>query len=275
MANKKRRRRPQGGRTAGGSQSRPAGGPPRAADGSDDAPGGGRAQQHNRPRADRQARKQQARAAREAELRAQRRRDTVRRFVVSVAVASTAVGGFLFLTRVGGPKPLPQAAVDAAGAAGCSDLQTPAAGAPGGLHLNSGEAYTYPQEPATSGYHDPSALSGDVPVYTEMPPETQLVHNLEHDFINIYYRSSGDAALPSDVVDALATVAKDDPRHHVILTPHTSLPEGVDLAVTAWNKLLTCPNTVTAAQATSIARGFITAFECTSNAPEPKSAPGC
>lgn len=267
---KKRRRRPQGGRP-----SRPSGSTSRApADTPEGAPGGGPSQ-HTRPRADRQVRKQQARAAREAALRAQRRRDTIRRFVTSVAVAAVVVGAFLFLTRVGGPNPFPQAAVDAASAAGCSDVQTPVDSAPGSRHLNSDQSYTYPQEPATSGYHDPSPLSGDVSVYTEMPPETQLVHNLEHAFVNIYYRSSGDQALPSDVVAALATVAQDDPKHHVILTPHTSLPDGVDLAVTAWNKLLTCPSTVTADQATAIARGFITAYQCTSNAPEPKSSPGC
>ncbi len=49
----------------------------------------------------------------------------------------------------------------------------------------------------------------------------------------------------------------------MILTPHTSLPTGVGFAVTAWNKLLTCPGTVTASQATTIAKGFMTAFECT------------
>ena len=64
-------------------------------------------------------------------------------------------------------------------------------------------------------------------------------------------------------------------HYDVILSPHTSLPDGVALAVTAWNKLLTCPGTVTAEQAAAIARGFITAFQCTSNAPEPKSSPGC
>jgi hypothetical protein len=93
--------------------------------------------------------------------------------------------------------------------------------------------------------------------------------------VNVYYRSSGDGALSSDVVTALSGLARNDPKNHVILTPHTSLPEGVDLAVAAWNKLLTCPSTVTADQATSIVRGFITAFQCTSNAPEPKASPGC
>jgi hypothetical protein len=208
-------------------------------------------------------------------MRAQRRRDAIRRFVVSVVIAGAVVGVFLFLTRVGGPKPFPQAAADAAAAAICSDLQTPAATAPGGQHLASGATHTYAEEPATSGPHDPSPLSGDIPVYTTMPPETQLVHNLEHAFVNIYYRAESERSLPQDVVTALSSVAEGDPKHHVILTPHTSLPDGADLAVTAWNKLLTCPNTVTAEQATEIARGFMTSFECTSNAPEPKASDGC
>ncbi|MEP6476840.1 MAG: DUF3105 domain-containing protein [Actinomycetota bacterium] len=269
MANKKRRRRPQERRPP--RTSSPAGG----GSPQDGAGAGPSPQRPQRPRADRQARKQQARAVREAQMRAQRRRDTARRFVVSAGVAAVAVGGFLFLTRVGGPNPFPQAAVDAASAAGCSDIQTPVADAPGGSHLDPGASYTYPQEPATSGTHDLSALSGDVPVYTEMPPETQLVHNLEHAFVNIYYRGTGDQALPADVVTALASVAKGDPTHHVILTPHTSLPDGVDLAVTAWNKLMTCPHSTTVDQATAIAQGFITSFGCNSNAPEPKAAPGC
>jgi hypothetical protein len=268
MANKKRRRR----RRQTGAASRPPASTSRAAaDTTEDAPGG--RSPHSRPRADRQVRKQRARADREAALRAQRRRATVRRFVTSVGVAAVVVGGFLFLTRVGGPNPFPQAALDAASAAGCSDVQTPATSAPPLPHLTSGATYEYPQEPATSGYHDPSPVAAGV--YTEMPPETRLVHSLEHAFVNIYYRSSGDRALPSDVVSALAAVARNDPKKHVILTPHTSLPDGVDLAVAAWNKLVTCPNTVTAGQATSIARGFITAFQCTSNAPEPRSSPGC
>ena len=108
-----------------------------------------------------------------------------------------------------------------------------------------------------------------------MPPETQLVHNLEHAFVNIYYRPDGDGALGQDVITALTTVANGDPDHHVILTPHTSLPNGVGFAVTAWNKLLTCPGTVTASQAQTIAKGFITAFECTSNAPEATSSGRC
>ena len=122
--------------------------------------------------------------------------------------------------------------------------------------------------------HAPSPLSGTA-VYTEMPDETQLVHNLEHAYVNIYYRADGDRAVPDDVVSALATVANGDPKHHVILSPHTSLPDGTDLAFTAWNRLMTCPNTASADQATTIAHGFMTSFECTSNAPEPNASDGC
>ena len=283
MANKKRRRRPRSGPAGGGprpnagqraterAKERGAGGDGGGERGSS---GGARPHQQTRPRADRQARKQQAREAREAAIRARRRRESIRRFVIAVVVAGVVVGGFLFLTRAGGPNPFPQAATDAAAAAGCSDLQTPADSAPGGNHLESGATYAYPEEPATSGPHAPGALSGTA-VYEEMPDETALVHNLEHAFVNIYYRPDGDTALPQDVVDQLATIAQNDPKDHVILSPHTSLPDGTDLAVTAWNKLMTCPSTVTADQATAIARGFVTAFQCTSNAPEPKASGGC
>jgi len=276
MANKKRRRRPRSG-PAGGAPRPNAGqraGGGRGGEGGESRSSGARPHQQTRPRADRQARKQQAREAREAAIRARRRRESIRRFVIAVVVAAVVVGGFLFLTRAGGPNPFPEAATDAAAAAGCSDLQTPADSAPGGNHLENGATYTYPEEPATSGPHAPGALSGTA-VYEEMPDETALVHNLEHAFVNIYYRPDGDAALPQEVVDQLATVAENDPKDHVILSPHSSLPDGADLAVTAWNKLMTCPSTVSADQATAITRGFVTAFQCTSNAPEPKASAGC
>ncbi len=260
MANKKRRRRPQ--RPAGPGQAR------RTTPNGDGEAAPGRRNQQQRPRADRQARKQEARAQREAAMRAQRRRDTIRRFVVSVVVAVVVVGVFLFLTRVGGPKPFPAAASGAATAAGCSGIQTPETSAPGGQHLASGASYTYPSEPATSGFHDPSPLAADPAVYTEMPPETRLVHNLEHGFVNVYYRASGDGALPADDVTALTSYVQDPQTGHVILTPHTSLPSGTALALTYWNRVLTCPAGVTPDQARTITSGFVAAFECSNVAPE-------
>jgi hypothetical protein len=270
MANKKRRRRPQ--RPAGGGV---GGKGPGRSSGDGEQASAGRPPQQNRPRAERQVRKQQARAAREAAIRRQRRRDTARRFALSVVVAGVAIGIFTWFTRVGGPNPFPAAAADAAKAAGCTGVETPVSGPLDRSHLASGATYAYAEEPATSGPHDPSALPNTPAVYTTMPPETQLVHNLEHAFVNIYYRADGEGAVSPDVISALTTVANNDPKHHVILTPHTSLPTNVGFAVAAWNKLLTCPGTVTVGQATTIAKGFMTAFECTSNAPEATSSGRC
>ena len=200
-------------------------GPAQTAGGDGGAPAGRRTAAEPAARR-RQERKQQARAAREAAIRRQRRRDTARRFVLSVVVAAVAIGVFTLLTRVGGANPFPAAAADAAKAAGCTGVETPVSGAPGRTHLASGATYAYPEEPATSGPHEPSPLPNTPAVYTEMPPETQLVHNLEHAFVNIYYRPDGDGAVAPDVISALTTVANNDAKHHVILTPHTSLPDG-------------------------------------------------
>jgi Protein of unknown function (DUF3105) len=263
VASKKRRRRSHGGR-------RPAAAGPggtRPGDERDEAPKpeprrGAAASS----RSGRQARKQQAREAREAAERSMHRRHTIRRALTSAVLGVAIVGGFLFLTRVGGPRPIPAAAVEAAKTANCTGVVTPLKDAPGGQHLAPGQPYTYPSEPATSGLHAPSPLPADPAVYTEMQSETQLVHNLEHGFVVIYYRPDGDGALAQDVVDALTTYV--DSAGHVLLSPHTSLPTGVALAMTYWNRVQTCPATITAGQATTVAKGFVTAFECSSVAPE-------
>ena len=183
------------------------------------------------------------------------------------------VGVVFYLQRAASPRPIPQAAVDAAKAAGCSDVQTPAASAPGGLHLQPGASYTYDQHPATSGYHDPTPLPIPPRVYTAPIQETNAVHNLEHGAVIMYYRQSGDGALPPAIVARLTTIANES--HNVILAPYTPLPDGTALALTAWNKLQTCPATVDGPRSTNIARGFIEAFVCTSNAPEGKLGEGC
>jgi hypothetical protein len=54
----------------------------------------------------------------------------------------------------------------------------------------------------------------------------------------------------------------------VLMAPHADLPDGTSLALTAWNKLWSCPATITSTQAASVARGFIDAYRGTTNAPE-------
>jgi hypothetical protein len=222
---------------------------------------------------ERRERKEQARQAREAERKRAERSARIRRLGTFALIGVIAVGVLYILQRAASPRPLPQSAIDAGKAAGCSDVQTPAASAPGGLHLQPGASYRYDQHPATSGYHDPTPLPIPPRVYTAPIQETNAVHNLEHGAVIMYYRHSGDGALPPGIVARLTTIANES--HNVILAPYTSLPDGTALALTAWNKLQTCPSTVSGPQTTNIARGFIEAWVCTSNAPEAKLGEGC
>jgi|KBSSwiStaDraftv2_1062776.scaffolds.fasta_scaffold341687_2 hypothetical protein len=221
----------------------------------------------------RQERKELARQAKESARKRAQRSARIRRVTTFVAIGAVGVGIVWFFQRAASPRPVSEAAIAAAETAGCSEVQTPAASAPGGLHLQPGQSYTYPDHPATSGYHDPSPLPIPPRVYTEPINETNAVHNLEHGAVIMYYRQAGDDALPQDVVDRLATIANGG--HNTILAPYSPLPDGTALALAAWNKLQTCPSTTTAAQAATIANGFIDAFLCTSNAPEGNLGEGC
>ena len=139
-----------------------------------------------------------------------------------MVAGAIGVGIVWFFQRAASPRPVSDAAIAAAEAAGCSEVQTPATSAPGGVHLQPGESHTYPDHPATSGPHDPSPLPIPPRVYTEPISETNAVHNLEHGAVIMYYRQSGDAALPQDVVDRLATIANDG--HNTILAPYATAP---------------------------------------------------
>ena len=95
------------------------------------------------------------------------RRGALRRAAIGGVVGLLVFFAFsYFINRAPKATPLSADATAAAVAGGCADLVSPAASAPGGLHLQSGQAYTYDQHPATSGYHDPSPLPFQPRVYT-------------------------------------------------------------------------------------------------------------
>lgn len=232
-------------------------------------PGGGGRGQTDAAARSRAEKKEIARRQREDVRKIVRRRRAIRRALQVGILSAVAVGAVWFFTRAQAPADIPQSAIRAAEAASCGEVQTPAASAPGGQHLAQGEPFTYDQHPATSGSHAPAPLPAEPHVYTAPVNETAAVHNLEHAYVLIYYRADGPDALPTDVVDELATLAESEDK--VIMAPHASLDEGTSLAVAAWNKLWECPAGVTAAQARSIASGFIEAFRGSSNAPEPNA----
>ena len=221
----------------------------------------------------RKDRKEQARAAKEAARKKEVRSAAVRRAAVVGAVGLALFGVLWFIQRAPGPGKIPEAAVAAANAAGCSGVETPVADAPGGSHLEPGQTTVYDQHPATSGIHAPASQPTSPAVLTEPVDETQAVHFLEHAGVILYYRADGTGALPAPTVTQLARVA--ETRNNTLLAPYPELPDGTALAMTAWNKLQTCPAAVTSDQAVTIANGFIDAFVCTSNAPEPNASDDC
>jgi uncharacterized protein DUF3105 len=231
------------------------------------APSGGGAKPERRERKD------EARRFREAERKRVARKAAFRRSLIFGGVGVLVILGVSYFNRAAGAKPLSDAALAAAAAANCGELVTPANSAPGGLHLASGQSYTYSEHPATSGYHDPSPLPGQPRVYTAPVQETNAVHSLEHGSVIMYYRVPADGGVSQDVVNALTPVANGN--HATYLIPYPDLPEGTALAYTAWNKLLTCPKAITPDQATTVAQGFVDSFACTNNAPEGKLGDGC
>jgi hypothetical protein len=222
---------------------------------------------------DRRERKEEARRAREADRKRIARRSAFRRAIVFGSVGVVVFAGLAYFNRAAATKPLSAAAQAAADAASCSGVDTPASDAPGGLHLSSGQSYSYSEHPATSGYHDPSPLPGQPRVYDQPVQETQAVHSLEHGSVIMYYRLPAEDGVSQDVVNALAPVANGN--HATYLIAYPDLSEGTSLAFTAWNKIVTCPATITAQQATALAQGFIDSFACTRNAPEGKLGDGC
>jgi hypothetical protein len=237
--------------------------------------GGERTATATRPPAhdERRERKDQARRAREAQRRRAERAARLRRVAVIGAVGVVGVGVFYWLQP--DPRPVPDAAVAAARDAGCSTVGSPVEDAPAGQHVADGTPITYAQVPATSGEHYGGQVLPSSPDSYDEPisSEPATVHFLEHSGVMLYYRAGGEQDAGPDVVSALERVAADRPM--TVAAPYDGLPDGTSVALAAWNQLQTCPGSITADQATVIARGFSEAFACSSNAPEANAAEDC
>lgn len=185
------------------------------------------------------------------------------------------VGTFYFLTRADGPGAIPQAAKDAALAAGCTEVTEPAGGDAAGVHVDEGVPIEYAQKPATSGEHYGGQVLPSTPDAYDEPIQSEppVVHFLEHSGIMLYYRATGEGAASPEVVEALGAVAAD--RRMTVAAPYEGLPADTSVALAAWDRLQTCPAAVTATQVTTIAQGFSDAFACSSNAPEPTAGEEC
>ena len=225
---------------------------------------------------ERRERKEEARRVREAERRRARRAASLRRTFTTFGIAAAAVAAITIFRSFQGPNDIPRPAIQAAEAAGCTTVEQPEASAPSGQHLQPNQLpYTYSDTPATSGFHEPSPITSPK-VFDAQPPETRAVHSLEHGAVFVYYLPEAAGGLPQDVVDRLANIARGDKA--TFLAPYPTLTPETALTLTAWNRRQSCPASqagegLGASDAATIVNGFVTAFECTGNAPENGASP--
>lgn len=222
----------------------------------------------------RRERKEMARQARAAQRKRAQRSEFVRRAMVFGVAGVVGLGAFYWLTKAASPGEIPQEAIDAAAAAGCTEVVQPVGDPPAGQHVPDGTPITYAQRPATSGEHYGGRVLPSSPDSYDQPvDEPAAVHFLEHAGVMLYYRGDGDDAVSPQVADALRGVAA--AQRMTVAAPFEGLPDGTSVALAAWDRLQTCPGTVTPAQITTIATGFSGALACTSNAPEANAADDC
>ncbi|HVM12396.1 MAG TPA: DUF3105 domain-containing protein [Actinomycetota bacterium] len=221
----------------------------------------------------RQERKEAARREREERIKRARRRQRLRRLVRWVAILAVIalIVGFIWWRGAAGRRVL-QAADAAAERIGCEAIVE--RDEKGRSHE---PPYEYTERPATSGSHAPSTLDPAVSVYDDpidvpagdqgVSLEPQAVHNLEHAYVIMYYRSEGPQALPDAVVQRLTQLAEREEK--VILAPYSQLPQGTSLTLAAWTRVQQCPAVRDAGAAEQVARGFIQRFRGGGDAPEP------
>jgi uncharacterized protein DUF3105 len=92
---------------------------------------------------------------------------------------------------------------------------------------------TFKVDPPGGGDHEPSAAQPGIYKPGQVPSDGQLVHAMEHGFIDLWYRP--DAG--TEVIEGLMALG-DEFSNAVLVIPRPSLP--VPVAATAWHRRLLC-----------------------------------
>jgi hypothetical protein len=167
----------------------------------------------------------------EQERRAQeRRREGRRRNLVTIGVAAL-VALVVVILVVLEKDPTEQLAGTSAAAAGCGDIEEPEV--EGRTHVQEGTDVQYATTPPTSGNH--YATPANTGFYSAPLQEEQVVHNLEHSQIVIWYRPDA----PPEVIDDIEVVV-DDERVATLATPYDQVPGEFNFVLTAWGASQAC-----------------------------------
>ena len=91
---------------------------------------------------------------------------------------------------------------------------------------------TRPSPPTSGDHYATPAIDG---FYADTIPEEQLVHNMEHGEVIVWYRPDA----PQATIDAIETVVEDSPIG-LLASSYASMPSGSEVAFTAWGASQSC-----------------------------------
>lgn len=175
----------------------------------------------------------QTRAERLAAAEAARRRKAARnRGLVAGAVVGllTLITVTVINTRRSNQRVVEQ--LEASGACNYDTRSDGDAGA-GRNHLTGDIRYEV--DPPSGGDHNPAAASAGIFTLESRPPDTQIIHALEHGYVTIWHRPDLDGRSLDDLRALTNRYQRD-----VLLVPRESLPPATPVAATAWHRRLLC-----------------------------------
>lgn len=176
----------------------------------------------------------QARRLEEQRRKAERRREALRRNMVTIGVAVVVTGlvvaaiVFQKNEEAGGGGPIGVSNAEA----NCTDVEQPEL--MGRQHIDVGAAHEpYSSDPPTSGphYEVPAALG----FYPDALPPEQLIHNMEHGNIVLWYA----ADLPPESVDEVEALVEAEPDA-TVASPYSNIEAPYEIVVTAWGATMSC-----------------------------------
>lgn len=232
-----------------------AGAPPPGADADENRPSRRRKEPDQVPSvapkaAERRERKSEVRLQKEKELRRYQRSHFLRRMVVGVLIIAVLGGGigYLIWSRTEATRKadeLISQATAAATAAGCGPVETVEAYDPEAsdqAHVDDLPTLdTYRTTPPASGPHSSVTLRAGI--YDEAPAIGEALHSLEHGAVIIWY----DPNAPADDLEEVRQLVRES-QDHTIMAPYDfpddgkagRLPEGKQIALTAWHRQQVC-----------------------------------
>ncbi len=149
-----------------------------------------------------------------------------------IAAAMVGVITFITVTVISSRRSNDQVVAKLEASGSCSyDTKSDSDGGAGNNHVDGDVKYD--TDPPAGGNHNPQATAAGVYTVENRPPGAQLVHSLEHGYVDIWYRPD----IAPTILEQLKALAGRYDRD-VLLVPRESLKQPV--AATAWHRRLLC-----------------------------------